>query len=347
MLRKFLWISFIAIPLLIAAFILLSPDASFSSKENRSLKTKGSISLRVSDGTFQEDLEACLSDQFPFRSRLKSAEGALRLAFGQKELNEVYVGADMRLFAAVKPQNADFSALAREVQGYHTLSEKTGIPMTCFLIPAAGCMLKEELPDYASMYDYEGLMDALGCTKVILNASGDYYRTDHHFTTEGAWRVYTLFQTLKGEDTLSYENFQPFTASDRFLGSLYRKTLLKGTRADTIVLLRSVPESVKVTADGKEVPFYDLTALEGNDPYRVFQGGNHGITVIENPEAHEDRTLLLLGDSFANSFVQFLVKDYRIIVKIDQRYTFEDPAEISAFHETDEILVLKEAIPMD
>ena len=347
MLRKAVWISFIAFPLLLAAFILLSPDATFSGEENRSLKTKSAISFRLSDGTFQEDLETCLSDQFPFRSRLKSAEEALRLALGQKELNGVYVGAKMRFFAAIKPQDADLSALARDIQGYNTLSGKTGLPLICLLIPAAGCMLKEELPAHASMYHYEGLMEALCCTKVILDASEDYYRTDHHFTTEGAWRVYTLFQALKGEDALSYEDFQPYTASDSFLGSLYRKVLLQGKQADTIVLLRSVPESVTVTADGKEVPFYDLTSLEGNDPYRVFQGGNHGITVIKNPEAAEDRTLLLLGDSFANSFVQFLVQDYRIIVKMDRRYTFEDPAEISTIYEADEILVLKEAVHMD
>ena len=99
-----------------------------------------------------------------------------------------------------------------------------------------------------------------------------------------------------------------------------------------------------MTADGAEVRFYDLSALDGKDKYNVFQGGNHGIVIIENPDAANKRTLVIIKDSFANSFVPMLVGEFSKIVMLDDRYMLGDALTLTASYAPDEVLVLKEIV---
>lgn len=384
---------FIACPLVIVLLMLLHPDAPFSDAENRSLKTRGEIAHSVSalfDTSFQNDLEAWLSDQFPQRAELKSAEVSARYALGQREIGGVYVGKDKRLFAAITDAMTSTDALSDEVRSYETIADETGLPVYVMLVPAAGCVLSDELPVDAPMYDYDTLydtaaetlagggngkvgsmpdetsdemssdIDARATSGVLLlnirdvlregeEISQTYYKTDHHFTTYGAYLVYAAFQKAKGETAKLYEDFEPYVATETFRGSLYRKALLPSVAYDEIELLGEVKnnESLTVTADGKEIPFYDETALQENDPYRVFQGGNHGITIIENKNpaaAKSNKTLLLLGDSFTNTFVQFLTDDYQTIVKVDRRYTLDSPETLAKTYHVDEIAIVREMV---
>ena len=62
---------------------------------------------------------------------------------------------------------------------------------------------------------------------------------------------------------------------------------------------------------------YDRSFLDKKDKYSVFLGGNQALTVIktDNPGGK----LLLVKDSYANSFVQFLLPHYSEIHIVDLR----------------------------
>ena len=94
-----------------------------------------------------------------------------------------------------------------------------------------------------------------------------------------------------------------------------------------------------VVCDGKDGALYDLSALEQKDKYELFLGGNYGQCVITTGIENE-KHLLLVKDSFANSFVPFLTGDYETITMIDLRYYRGSMAELAA--EADNILVLTE-----
>ena len=94
-----------------------------------------------------------------------------------------------------------------------------------------------------------------------------------------------------------------------------------------------------VVCDGKDGALYDLSALEQKDKYELFLGGNYGQCVITTG-TENGKHLLLVKDSFANSFVPFLTGDYETITMIDLRYYRGSMAELAA--EADNILVLTE-----
>ncbi|OXX84455.1 hypothetical protein AVM15_04345 [Paraclostridium benzoelyticum] len=63
--------------------------------------------------------------------------------------------------------------------------------------------------------------------------------------------------------------------------------------------------------------------MKKKDKYEVFLGGNHPVVDIKTT-SESDKTLLLIKDSYANSFVQFLTPFYKEIIMVDPRYYYED-----------------------
>ena len=65
---------------------------------------------------------------------------------------------------------------------------------------------------------------------------------------------------------------------------------------------------------------YDLSKLEGQDPYEVYLSGSRSLLTIENPNAATDRELIIFRDSFGSSVAPLLVKDYARVTLVDIRY---------------------------
>ena len=57
----------------------------------------------------------------------------------------------------------------------------------------------------------------------------------------------------------------------------------------------------------------------------------------------EDRTLLVLKDSYANCMVPFLAPHYRTIIMVDPRYYYDDLEELIQVENVQEILYLYNA----
>ena len=100
-------------------------------------------------------------------------------------------------------------------------------------------------------------------------------------------------------------------------------------------------DKLKVTADGKEIPLYDMSAAGEKDKYKVFLGGNYGETTIKGG-CNNGKTLLIIKDSFANSLVPFLTADYENIIMLDLRYYMGSAQQLAAERNVDEILFVCE-----
>ena len=102
--------------------------------------------------------------------------------------------------------------------------------------------------------------------------------------------------------------------------------------------------SVIFYSDTKEktTEFYKLNNLKKKDTYTVFGGSNHPIYSIKTP-VNSQRKLLLIKDSYANSFIPFLSQDYREIIVIDPRYFFDDISEIIKANGITDVLFLYNA----
>lgn len=153
-----------------------------------------------------------------------------------------------------------------------------------------------------------------------------YFRTDHHWTTLGAYYAYEDFCEVKGiesEDLDSYEKIE----FDGFLGSFYNDTKDGKLKAnpDTVVAYKPAADSIlHVTAsDGTKYDWpviYDVTNYGASLKYSTFIASDNPYTVIKNKELTDGSSCIVVKESFGNAFIPFLVDHYETIYVIDYRY---------------------------
>ena len=97
-----------------------------------------------------------------------------------------------------------------------------------------------------------------------------------------------------------------------------------------------------VEEEEKTASIYDAEKLKTKDAYAVFLGGNHSVVDIQTT-VRNGRKLLVLKDSYANSFVPFLLPYYEEIVMVDPRYYYDTMDDIVSLYEINEVLFLYNA----
>lgn len=126
----------------------------------------------------------------------------------------------------------------------------------------------------------------------------------------------------KNDDFLKSIGFE--TVSDDFLGTDYNRVHFYGKKDQ--LSKPEIPEadkaSMEVNNSGdviKKDSIYDTEALKTADKYNYYFGGNYS-SVVVNTDAKTDKKLLIIKDSYANSIVPYLCKDYKMIIMVDPRY---------------------------
>lgn len=331
-----------------ALLSVLLPKKSFSETENRYLAQLPRFSWSsLADGTFGTDYEKYLSDQFPFRDSwigIKTAAEQLQM---KKEINKVWLGSDQFLFEALYPEDIDRVLYEKNIERLsvfaQTQEELLGSPhVRIMLIPSASQILTDQLPAFASPFQQNQIVtdlqkngifslmipvqDALTSAYSELQPSDReqlYYRTDHHWTSSGAYVGYRAWADSTGLNPLSPDDFTVETVSRNFLGTIHSKLNLP-IRPDSIELYQPLEEPEwSVYYDGSSKPshsLYSMEALQTRDQYRVFLDGNHGWTRIVNPDQPSDKKLLIIKDSYAHSFAPFAALHFGETHMVDLRY---------------------------
>ncbi|GJM80533.1 hypothetical protein HMSSN139_30290 [Paenibacillus sp. HMSSN-139] len=135
-----------------------------------------------------------------------------------------------------------------------------------------------------------------------------YYKTDHHWTTLGAYYAYRELCKQMGIVPQAKNEFELRQVTDQFYGSLYSTSGFRHLRPDQIELwLPKDEERVSVEYSGEQQPADSLYAMEnlnGKDKYAVFLNGNPAQVKITSDQAN-GRRLLIVKDSYANSLIPF------------------------------------------
>lgn len=334
------WLTVILSALLIygfaTAFIIL-PDKERSDTENRTLAAAPKFSTQsLLGGDFTADFAEYMADQFPLRDSFVGLKGAAEILLRGGENNGVILGDDGQL--AVREDYPDEDKLRRNVAAIAAISEyaeSAGVPA---VFAAAGRVIDTEDSALPSIYGtscqdriwsvLEARSSEEGAPLLPLRdtlrehaAEGEYvyYRTDHHWTTLGAYYAAEKVNNAFGGATLSRGDFTPEIAAKDFYGTTWSAAGMHFIAPDTIEYWRwEGDENVTCTIDGKRViGLYDRDALATRDKYSSFIGGNNGLTEIENPAARGK--LLVIKDSFFHSTAPILAKNWNMTV-VDLRY---------------------------
>jgi len=327
---------------------LLSPKREFSDTENRVLAGAPELSWEtVADGSYMEELETYIADQFPLRDMWIVIKSSCEYALGKREFNDVYLSGDTLISKVEQP---DQNLVDRNLGYLEGFVQSVGKPVYLAIIPTAAEIWKDKLPEGAPSFDQQAFLQQLQQNTSanwvdVLSALQQhkeeeiFYRTDHHWTSLGAYYGYAAFMNAAGRTPLPLEQLTPTTVSTSFNGTLYSSSGIRWLPSDSIQTYISA-EGIKVTSypQGQPVPgvLYEESFLEKKDKYSMFMGGNTPMHVIENPKA-EGGSLLVIRDSYMDSELPFLAQEYSKITVLDLRYYHSSIKEVAAQH--DEILI--------
>lgn len=337
-----------------AAFWII-PDADFSPEENRPLQTFPTVNAESwLDGQVSSRLITYYSDQFPLRNAWVGLHALGELGAGRGESNGVLVGQNGQL--AVRRFDAYLSrferledtdcyssshvdrGLAAVVSLQQTLQKKN-IPLCVLLAPRT---IDVTVSDFAYPSDISDGLDATiqsamqagGVNSVELmetfrrmheNGEYVYYRTDHHWTTKGAYTAYVAVMESWGMgDQVLPESYFTVREVPDFYGTTHSRAGLFFIPPDTLEIWEADDDDrytvFELNGDSTktiiESGFISEKYLSEKDKYGAFLDGTHRMLFIMDKEAAargESRPRLLLArDSFANSMVPFLARHFDI-----------------------------------
>ena len=319
---------------LAVANIFYSPD-DFSETENRMLVKFPKLtaeSLFGEDGTFCEDTEEYINDRFVLRDTFTAINASMDYLTLKRDIGGIWVCKDGYYMTKCAPSEVDEKTVGLNVNAVEKFFENTEGNKYFMLVPSATLIYGDKLPAFADEFDQAATVDGIfaGVTsgtnidvRGAFFASDEqlYYRTDHHWTSDGAYTAYLEFCKATGTEPLTKDDFTVETVTSEFQGTHDSKVLLPFAAKDEIKLyIPKKDETLKVShGDETSDTLYVMSALEKKDKYQVFLGGNYGRVDIETGVKNGKR-LLIVKDSFANSFVPFLTSHYEKIVMLDLRF---------------------------
>ena len=334
----------------------LLPTKVFSNKENRYLQEFPSLNLKnIISGKFSQEFETYTTDQFIFRDNWISLKTIGDLSLLKKDNGRVYFGKEDYLFDINK--EIDKKQLDKNIESINKFlinMSKDNIPVTSLLVPSKSTALKDKLPLYAPVIDEKYILDEvessfgnsitlMDLTKILSNKSNQvYYKTDHHWTSKGAFYAYEYYMKEMGKEPLKEKDFIVNKVSDDFYGTNYRKANFYLGIPDQIYNYEpkdKVEYSIIVNEKDKENSLYDESYLNKTDKYSYFLGGDKSLIEI-NTSVKNNKTILIFKDSFGNSFIPFLTNHYENIIIIDTRYFNMSINDFIKDRDIDEVLLL-------
>lgn len=352
---------FFLLPVIVLVSSIILPDTGFSEKENRILASRPALKLdQIISGGYKKQFETYENDQFPLRDMWITLKATTDRLMGKVEENGVYLGKNGYLMEAFNaPSQTQYDATVNAMTSF--AQKHPDLKQYALIAPNSVNILKSNLPAFAPADDQNPWIDKLkdsltsaGVTFIDIRdtftdhkAEDLYYHTDHHWTTLGAYYAYLQAAAVMGID-ISSDSYDKAPVSQTFKGTLSAKSGFRSGETDELdVFLPNGDNTLSsvvnyVDEQKKSASFYDTSKLNTRDKYALFFGGNHAQIKISTP-TESNNTLLVLKDSYANSFVPFLAQHYRKIIMIDPRYYYGDLEQLLQVENVQEVLYLYNA----
>ncbi len=325
--------------MLVFLFNMLTPVLEYSELENRYLQKLPKLTVSsIIDGSFMEDFENYLNDQFIGRNMFVKLKAGIEYILGKQENNGVYVGSDDYLIE--KPADYNEDIINNNLTAIKTLNDLGRYNITVSVIPPAYEIMQDHLPQNVyrdtilklNEHIDKTLTDAqirnIDTTEDLKRYSDSYlyYRTDHHTTSNGAFIIYNKLSSALGYEALSGDDFKISDVTRNFYGTTYSKAL-RHVSPDIISEYKPLETArfkVEFPYDNKEADsMYFPEHLKTKDKYSYFLDGNHALTVIKSPNKN-GKSLVVFKDSYANCTVPMIANHFETIYMIDLRYYNDD-----------------------
>ena len=339
---------------------IVVPKKDFSELENRQLEPWPSWDTgEFIEGNLMLNVEKYLNDRVIWRDQWVEMKCLAELAIGKNENGGIYITND-RLIENISRPDAD--KVEKNIEGVNSLKKIYDGNIYVLIVPSAMSVQEKYLPGKAASWDqrgflngvYEKLADGIKPVSVYdtLASHADeyiFYRTDHHWTAEGAYYSYLEFAKEAGLKQRERSEFEITKLTDDFNGTLYSKSGFRGVKPDEIYKyetgkVKIYEKNLKFaggkmfTNDSHDTIYFD-EQLSVKDKYAYFLKENVTFAKITT-ESESGKKLLIFKDSYAMSFVPMLLDDYSEIMLVDMRYDTTNFTKIVNFDDYDDTLFL-------
>jgi len=185
------------------------------------------------------------------------------------------------------------------------------------------------------------LLKLRNVTDVLKHHSGEYifYRTDHHWTSLGSYYAFAAWKSSKGQQAEELNSWTKKELCSNFLGTTYAKVNFPFVTEDVIEAFYKNESHIVEYNQGKYCTdsIYETKYLSGSDQYAVFFNSNQSVTRVAG---EGEGRLLIIKDSYANCFSQFVIDEYEETHLIDLRFFRGSVEEYIKNNEISEVLVL-------
>jgi len=346
------------------AITFVSPERTFSDNENRVLATMPEFSWKtLFSGEFMADYETYITDQFFLRDDWIRLKTIAEIVLNKQDINGVYISKDGYLIERHEDSKVDFEMLEKSKDRLVQFVEKHvgrlgADHIKVMLVPTASEILTDKLPPFATGFDQNGMIDEIYSrlpegtaldVREALKAHADeyiFYKTDHHWTTLGAFYAYQEFCKSMGFDVPSLEDVEQTVVSEDFLGTVHSKLNLDISKdIMSVFTLPNTPTKVQVTVDLAEKfdSMYVDKYLSMKDKYSYYLDGNHGLTEIAS-NSEGKGVLLIIKDSYSHCFAPMTVGNYEKVYLVDFRYFNMPISQFMMQYRVTDVLVLYNAV---
>ncbi|MBQ2446021.1 MAG: hypothetical protein II272_06215 [Oscillospiraceae bacterium] len=313
----------------LAHFLL--PDEEFSSQERKPLAQAPELTAQgIFSGDYFTDAETYLLDQFPLRYSLLNCKRFLD--------KNIYLMSSSGGYSSVEDHLTKLDPKLDEAQVQHAIDLINRIidslpevnSLHYGIIPDKNYFISQisnqPALDYNRLYAMAEQIHAQEIDLRPLLSLDDYYRTDSHWKQERILPVAEAICKALGVTVADPDSYSPHSL-EGFKGVYYELTDTP-PEPDTLTYLTNAAIEGAVVSHMNDRMQWEAMSVyteenfgkANTDSYDVFLDGPEPLITIENPNAGNDRHLILFRDSFGSSLTPLLVDSYAKITVVDLRY---------------------------
>lgn len=153
-----------------------------------------------------------------------------------------------------------------------------------------------------------------------------YYRSDNRWTTYGAFCAYKTIIRKLGFESFGFDRYVIEHRCSDFRGAYSLATQYEGLDAD-VVDIYNCQDGAEIQSISSPLTGLDFSSLyqesaEGS-PHQIFLPETEAILNLETG-VHNDKSLLVLSDSYGSNFVPFLTQHYRTLTFVNMNLATQD-----------------------
>lgn len=352
---------------------LVTKPKEYSERERRYLEQMPELSKEtLLNGEFTSKYETYITDQFVGRDKWIRVKTIAERMAGKQDINNVYFAKDGYLIEKLEEQDLDLKQWEKNKIWLSDFlvkyEEKLGKEhVRALFVPTAGYVLEEKLPPYAPFFNQgiinQEIRELIGkkasdeiANQLIVDVNQNlkdksdeyiYYKTDHHWTSLGAYYAYEAWAKSLGLTPKPLKEYKQIVATSEFYGTIYNK-VNTNVSPDQITLFDDGQDYTVSINMGEKVlkSLFDYEQLESVDKYSIFLGGNNAMTQVTSSNKN-GKKLLVVKDSYAHTMVPILAHHYEEVVLVDLRYLNMGLEEIvDQFGITDVLLLYNDSTVM-